>query len=96
MYDAHNHYLHRSVYVMHHYYYNPLTLDLSVIQKQARSIANPKLREPEESIIHHHPHKAPCRGSIHEFFAPADVSPEEMAARFWEAVDEAEEMETVR
>lgn len=57
------------------YYYDPLTLDLAVIQKEAEEAAKGNTRwneKPKHVTIHHHKRNDSCAGRKHEYFKPEE------------------------
>ena len=80
-----------------HHYFHVHTTDLAVMREQANALTRPNSkwgRDATPSVIHKHPSSISCRGQEHEFYAlPGD---EDLSKRFWEAVEEAEEMESVK
>jgi hypothetical protein len=81
--------------LMHHYFHSHVT-DLAVMRDQANARLKPgnKYGGHGESVIHIHRSTDPCRGKEHEFYPLGND--QELHKRFWEAVEEAEEMETTR
>jgi hypothetical protein len=84
---------------MHHYFYDPNKLDLAVIREQANAKTKPNTKfgsDATESVIHLHKFDSDCRGHQHEFYAPGGFDDRQaLVQKFWEAVIEAEEMETL-
>jgi len=82
----------------HNYFHTDTVTDLSVIRNQAIARLKPdnKFGSATESVVHLHKHVVPCRGNQHEFYAQNEAERLLLRMRFWEAVIEAEEMETIR
>lgn len=83
---------------VHNYFHVFDKTDLAVIREQAnaRAKGDSKYGKQTESIIHLHTHAAPCTGNKHEFYSQYEADQQVLTLTFWEAVNEAEEMETVR
>jgi hypothetical protein len=83
---------------VHNYFHVFDKTDLAVMREQAnaRAKGDSKYGKQTESVIHLHTHEQPCVGYKHEFYSQHEADQQVLTLRFWEAVNEANELESVR